>query len=367
MKLVTGCDPSRIVADVCTLEPARAFQHLFDDQRQLHELSRRSALDLRLVRGLAEIMRRRRIDVVHTHAWGTVVEGWLAAKLARVRYVIHGEHGTMETRSTNIAVQRRLWTRVNRLLAVSGELANRMSRATGISRDRIHVIPNGVDLPPAFSRDDVRAALGIEPGTFVVLAVGRLVPVKNYRLLLAAARSLVGASRRWRFLIAGDGPLREELESEIARLGLQEAVTLLGLRQDVSALMCAADAFVLTSSSEGMSNTILEAMASGRPVVATRVGGNPELVQEGITGMLVDPIIPTELCAALGTLANEPHRVRRMGQAGRQRVEREFSRARMISNYTEMYEGLARQVRSVTSAAADNRPNAATALSGDMR
>ena len=367
MKLVTGCDPSRIVADVCTLEPARAFRGLFDEHRQLHELSRRSALDLNLVRGLAEIMRRRRIDIVHTHAWGTLVEGWLAARLARVPRVVHGEHGTMETRPINVAVQRRLWTRVSRLLAVSGELANRMSRATGISTERIQVIPNGVDLPPQFSRDELRASLGVEPDTFVVLAVGRLVPVKNYRLLLAAARMLVGPSRRWRFLVAGEGPLRGELEAEVARLGLQEQVTLLGLRPDVPALMCAADAFVLTSSSEGMSNTILEAMASGRPVVATRVGGNPELVQEGITGMLVDPSNPAELFVALRTLAEEPTRVRRMGHAGRQRVEREFSRERMISNYTQMYETVAHGVRPVVTAAAGTRSKAAPALSGDMR
>ena len=366
MKLVTGCDPARIVADVCTLEPAQAFRHQFDAERQLHELSRRSSLDLNLVRALAAIIRGRKIDVVHTHAWGTLVEGWLAARLARVRLVVHGEHGTMETRPVNVAVQRRLWTRVSRLLAVSGELADRMSRTTGISPDRIQVIPNGVDLPAEFSRDGVRAALGIEPGTFVVLAVGRLVPVKNYRLLLGAARALVGTSRRWRFLIAGDGPLRGELEQEIARLGLHEHVTLLGLRQDVAALMCAADAFALTSSSEGMSNTILEAMASGRPVVATRVGGNPELVQEGITGMLVDPTTVTELCVALHTLAEDPARRRRMGNAGFQRVQREFSRERMITNYTQMYETLARGLSSVPKVA-DGRPNAATALSGDMR
>ena len=367
MKLVTGCDPTRVVADVCTLKPAEAFRHLFNDDRRLHEFSRRSALDLRLVHGLAAIMRKRRIDVVHTHAWGTLVEGWLAARLAGVRHVVHGEHGTMETRPRNVAVQRRLWARVSRLLAVSSELADRMSRATGISPERIHVIPNGVDIPAEFSRDEARTELGIEPDAFVALAVGRLVPVKNYRLLLTAARALAGTSRRWRFLVAGDGPLREDLEREIARLGLQECVTLLGLRQDVPSLMCAADAFVLTSSSEGMSNTILEAMASGRPVVATRVGGNPELVQEGITGMLVDPTGPTELCVALRTLADEPTRVRRMGRAGRQRVEREFSRERMITNYTQMYEMVARGELPVVKAAAGPRPKTATALSGDVR
>ena len=353
MKLVTGCDPGRVVNDVCSLEPAWAFQNLFSDRSRLHELSRQGAFDLRLVRQLAAVIRGRQIDVVHTHAWGTLVEGWLAARLAGVRNVVHGEHGTMETRPVNIAVQRRVWRRATRLLAVSNELADRMSRVVGIDRKQIQVIPNGVDLPPAFSRDEMRAQLGIDHDTLVALAVGRLVPVKNYRLLLAAARGLADTGRRWRFLIAGNGPLRDELESEISRLGLNNNVTLLGLRHDVPALMQAADAFVLTSSSEGMSNTILEAMAAGRPVVATRVGGNPELVQEGITGMLVNPHGAGELCEALRALAANPARVRRMGNAGRQRVEREFSRERMIANYTQMYESVVRGTCSARTAVAE--------------
>ena len=367
MKLVTGCDPARVTADVCTLEPARAFQQLFTGDSRLHELSRTSAFDVRLVAALAAIMRRRRIDVVHTHAWGTLVEGWLAARLAGVKHVVHGEHGTMETRPVNVAVQRRLWRRVDRLLAVSRDLAGRMTATTGIPRERIEVIPNGVDFGDPLSRDAARTALGLDKDAFIVVAVGRLVPVKNYRLLLAAARELASRIPNCRFLIAGDGPLKSELERDIAARNLHGTVTLLGLRQDVPQLMAAANVFALTSSSEGMSNTILEAMSAARPVVATRVGGNPELVQEGITGLLIDPAAPTELCAAVESLAADPSRVRRMGNAGRQRVEREFSRARMIENYTQMYETVAHRAQPVTSAASGSTPKAATALSGDMR
>ena len=367
MKLVTGCDPARVTADVCTLEPARAFQQMFTGDSQLHELSRKSAFDVRLVASLAAIMRRRRIDVVHTHAWGTLVEGWTAARLAGVKHVVHGEHGTMETRPMNVAVQRRLWRRVDKLLAVSRDLAGRMAATTGIPRSCIEVIPNGVDFGDPMPREAARAALSLGQDAFVALAVGRLVPVKNYRLLLAAARALASTIPHCQFLIAGDGPLKAELEREIAAQNLGGTVKLLGLRQDIPALMAAANVFVLTSSSEGMSNTILEAMAAARPVVATRVGGNPELVQEGITGLLIDPKAPTELCVALDSLAADPSRVRRMGNAGRQRVEREFSRARMIENYSQMYETVARGARPLTKASTRERPGAAAPVAGDVR
>jgi sugar transferase (PEP-CTERM/EpsH1 system associated) len=347
MKLVTGCDPARVVADVCTLEPARAFKDMFTGDSQLHELSRKSALDLRLVRALAGIMRRRRIDVVHTHAWGTLVEGWMAARLAGVPYMVHGEHGTMETRPVNIRVQRWLWNRVDRLLAVSAELADRMVAGVGVSAQRIQVIPNGVDLTRygQISRATARASLSIDPQAFITLSVGRLVRVKNYALLLEAARTLSGAACGWQFLVAGEGPLRAELEASIEHKDSGAVVRLLGHRTDIPLLLAAADAFVLTSWSEGMSNTILEAMAAGRPVVATQVGGNPQLVVDGFTGFLVPPHNAGGLRDALMALATDAALARRMGAAGRARVEEKFSRDRMTAQYTEMYESLIGRVQ----------------------
>ncbi len=335
MKLVTGCDPSRIVSDVCTLEPARAFTDLFSGDSVLHELSRRSALDLGLVRALAAIMRRRAFDVVHTHAWGTLVEGRIAAKLAGVRHVIHGEHGTLETRPRNVRLQRHTWKRVDRLLAVSDELARRMVSVVGIDRARIDVIPNGVDLDlfTGDSRDAARRRLGLPLDATIVLAIGRLVDVKNYAMLLHAAALLPRTGPRWKVLIAGEGPLRADLEQRMTNLEL-DSVELLGHRTDTPDLLAACDVFALTSHSEGMSNTILEAMAAARPVVATRVGGNPELVREGVTGHLVTSNNAGQFAAALAALAASPERARAMGLAGREIAVSEFSIARMIDRYS---------------------------------
>ena len=343
MKLVTGCDPARVVADVCSLEPARAFQDLFGEKSHLHELKRRSAFDRRMIAAIARVIRERHVDIVHTHAWGTLLEGWIAAHLARAPHFIHGEHGTMELRALNVRLQRFLWNRADRLLAVSGELADRMTTRVGVRRDRIEVIPNGVDTERfgQIARQKARAALSLPPDAFIVVAIGRLVEVKNYPLLIDAARQLRDYGRDALFLVAGEGPLRSDMEQRISAAGLNDRVRLLGVRNDTPELLAAADAFVLTSWSEGMSNTILEAMAAGRPVIATRVGGNPELVVENTTGFLVRPDDPAELVHALGTLAGEPELTRDMGERARLRAEREFSLNRMIARYTAIYEGVA--------------------------
>ena len=340
MKLVTGCDPQRVVADVASLERARAFQDQFTGDRRLHELSRRNAFDLGMMRALARIMRQRQVDVVHTHAWGTLVEGRLAARLAGVKHFIHGEHGTMQLKPLNVRLQRVLWRRADRLLTVSNELAERLVARVGVSRDLITVVPNGVDTTRfgTVTREAARAALSLPADAFVVVCIGRLVPVKNYPLLLDAASALKAAGVAAQFLIAGDGPLRSDFERRIAADRLTDSVRLLGVRNDTPVLLAAADAFALTSHSEGMSNTILEAMAAGRPVVATRVGGNPELVQDGLTGMLVSPDGRAELVAALRSLLADRAAAEAMGRRGRERVEREFSLAGMINRYTAIYE-----------------------------
>lgn len=342
MKLVTGCDPSRVISDVCTLERAQAFQDLFTGDSKLHELSRSSAFDVGLVSALAGIMRTRCVDVVHTHAWGTLLEGSLAATWSRTAHVVHGEHGTMELKPLNVRLQRVLWRKADRLLAVSHELANRMTARVGVRRDEITVIPNGVDTERFghMPREQARKALSLPVDVFVVVAIGRLVAVKNYPLLIEAARLVRAAGVHLQLLVAGDGPLRDELEQRIRDAGMEGTVRLLGVRTDTSTLLAAADAFALTSRSEGMSNTILEAMAAGRPVVATRVGGNPELVQEGVTGLLVTADSPQELAESLLALSADRARSEQLGARARQRVEAEFSVRRMIARYTDLYESI---------------------------
>jgi glycosyltransferase involved in cell wall biosynthesis len=172
--------------------------------------------------------------------------------------------------------------------------------------------------------------------------VGRLDRVKNQLALLTAFARLVAespAERRaeWRLLIAGDGPMADELRARAVELRIDDLVWMAGAREDVPQLMRALDVFVLPSMNEGISNTILEAMASGRPVVAARVGGNPELIQDGVTGSLYDDRDPEGLAQALRRYRDTPGLAAAHGTAGRARVRERFSIQAMVNGYTDFY------------------------------
>jgi len=338
-KLVNGGNRDRVQADVCSFTPVGRFRERLAPHVRLFELRRRSAFDWRLVGQLRRLLVRERFDIVHTHAWGTLCEGWAAARLAGVPHIVHGEHGTMEMRPRNLTVQRFVWRRVDRVLSVSERLADRMAREVGYPRERIHTIRNGLDLAQwgAGDRARTRATLGAATGEVLVLAVGRLVPVKNHALLLDALAQAHRAGVRCRLLLAGDGPLRPQIEAQVRALGIDSSVSLLGERRDVPDLLAACDLFVLSSDSEGMSNTIIEAMAAGRPVIATNVGGNSELVIDGETGVLVEARNAASLADALAVLVSDSAKREVMGSEGRARARREFDVGRMLQGYERLY------------------------------
>lgn len=349
LKLMRGLDPTRVQSAVCSFMSAEHSAAEWRTQERVFHLGHRKGNDPRLVTRLAGLFRRERPDIVHTHAWGTLCEGVLGAALARVPCVVHGEHGTMEVRPLQRRIQRLMWRRVNRVLAVSHELAARLSEAMRFPLDRITVIPNGVDVARfgRARREMTRASLGLSPDAFVVGTAGRCVAVKDQHMLLRAFAAARSRGLALHGVIAGDGPLRPELEHLAADLGLADCVRFLGARDDVPDLLAAMDVFALTSRSEGMSNTVLEAMAAGLPVLATRVGGNPELVDEGVTGELVPPQQPDALADALLVLGHDPGRRRRMGAAARARVEQKFSLSGMLRRYERLYDSVAPAVPAV--------------------
>lgn len=353
VKLVNALDRTRIASSICSCRPATSAEQRLAPDIPLVELRRRKGNDPWLVGRLAHVMRRVQPDIVHTHAWGTLCEGLLAARLARVPIVVHGEHGTLNTKPRNVMVQRWAWRQVDQVLSVSSKLAERMAAEIGFPLERIRTIRNGVDLA-RFRRVDRRVARGrldLDASELVIGTIGRLVPVKNQALLLAAMAELRTGGVGGTTLIAGDGPLRDDLEARAASAGLASGVRFLGERHDVEQVLAALDVFVLTSASEGLSNTIQEAMAAGLPVVATRVGGAEELVQDGHTGLLVPPDDTEALAAALRRLAHRPGERLAMGLAGRARAEHEFALDDMIAGYQDVYCQLVeRRLRRRTSA-----------------
>ena len=340
LKIVNGLDVSRVVSSICSTTPADP--QMAGQVRTgvpIFELKRRPGNDPGLIWAISRLLRRERPHILHTHAWGTLLEGIVAGRLARVRAVVHGEHGTLQLRPRQVAAQRWGWRRADRLLSVSSRLADRMSREVRIPRERIHVIRNGVNLARFAARpaSDARTRLGVSASGVVLGAAGRLVDVKDHATLIDAVHLLRQRGRDVGAVIAGEGPLRPDLQGRISQLGLERNVRLLGHRGDVENVFSGIDVFVQPSKSEGMSNTILEAMASGLPVIATHVGGADELVIDGETGTLVPPSDPLPLANAIDRLVADAALRHSMGAASRARAHEQFSLERMVSNYQSFY------------------------------
>lgn len=341
-KLSNAIDPAKVTVSICSGRPSDTLKYTLRPEIRFFELDRRPGNDPRLVLRLYRLLRQERPDILHTHGWATLCEGLLAARLAGVPIVVHGEHGTLELGRTNIRVQRWAWGRATQVLAVSSRLAERMERLVGFPLGRIRTIRNGVDtarFSPAH-RSAARAAFGFASDRVVLGTAGRLVPVKDQATLLRAWAILQGRDHTFTGIIAGKGALLDSLTSLATSLGLRD-VHFLGNRPDVEQVMAAMDVFQLTSVSEGLSNTIQEAMATGLPVVATAVGGADELVVHGATGFLVPPKQPESLADALEGLLSDPSLRARMGAAARERAEQVFALDRMVDDYVQLYLNLA--------------------------
>jgi sugar transferase (PEP-CTERM/EpsH1 system associated) len=291
---------------------------------------------------MARLFRTLHPDIVHTRNW-TCIDAVIGSRLAGVPVVIHGEHGreAVDPDGRNLTrrrIRRLLAPLVTHFVAVSRDLARWLVEDVGVPARKVRTIRNGVDVGrfcPG-DREGARRALGLPVDAAVIGTVGRLDPVKDHAGLIRAL-ALGGGGERGVLVIAGDGPCRKDLEALARSLGLEGRVRILGDRDDVPRVLQVLDVFVLSSVGEGMSNAILEAMATGLPVVATRVGGNPELVLDGVTGRLVPPRSPAALADAVGTYLDHPERARAHGAAGRTRTVAEFGLDQMLTAYTDLY------------------------------
>ncbi len=278
---------------------------------------------------LAQVFRRLRADVVHTHNTRALLYAAPTARLVGVPRVIHTCHGQRIAATRRQLMAFRLATRAaDRVVCVSHHTA-RAVQAEGVAARRILSLWNGIDL----SRFRLAAPELAAP----VLAVGRLSPEKDFETLVRAAALASRQEPGFRLELAGDGGSAPALRRLVDELGLGQAVRMLGQVRDVPTLLSRGSIFALSSLTEGLSIAILEAMASGLPVVATRVGGNPEVVSEGVTGILVPSGDPAALAGALLDLWRDPPKRRAMGAAGRERAEKYFAINSMVTNYENVY------------------------------
>ena len=337
-------------AIVCMTDYSDFSQRIRRDDVQIFSMHKKMGKDFGIYGKLYELFRRIRPDMVHSRNL-TALDSLLPATLAGVPVRIHGEHGRdqfdPEGKNPKYRWLRRLHRpMISHYVALSKDLERYLREAVGVPQKRITQIYNGVDVDLFLPSPNGREAIGpfSDPRYFVVGTVGRLQPVKDQITLVRAMIELWRSdetARKWlRLALIGDGPLRAEIEELLRQENATDCVWLAGARDDVPSVMRSFNLFVLPSLAEGVSNTLLEAMASGLPVVATRVGGNPELMEEGRSGMLVPPADPHAMAAAIRGYYLNRDMARGHGALAREIARERFGLNVMVTNYLNLYDRL---------------------------
>jgi glycosyltransferase involved in cell wall biosynthesis len=309
-------------------------------------LRRRSKVALWSWWPLIDLIRRERVDVLHAHKFGSNVWGTIIGRAMGVPVVIAHEQSWASARFSAAGprfrsfVDRELIGRFSDLFfAVSRADRRRMIEVERVNPHRICVMPNTVS-PARPSGHDVRSELGIPREAPIIVTVCQLRPEKALDVLVEAMETVHERFPDVRLLIAGDGSEQSRLRDQIAAARLDHRITLLGTRRDVPDLLATASIAVCCSDFEGTPLSVMEYMAAGKPVVATRVGGLPEVVEDGVHGLLVKPRDPSGLAASLCELIAEPDRARAMGERGRERQQREFDLETTVRDLENLYETL---------------------------
>ena len=316
----------------------------------VYSLDKKPGKDLGLYVRLGRLLRQLKPDIVHTRNLAAL-EGQVVAAMTVSARRVHGEHGReVDASGRNMKynlLRRLIRPLVHRYIALSRDLEQWLIDQIGVEPSRIQQIYNGVDSQKFRPRrtEDIAPPW---PEQFandrhvIIGSVGRMAVIKDHPTLVRAFILLVQQHPQLRetarLVIVGDGPCNENCRQLLAEAGLSECAYLMGERNNVAELMRAMDIFVLPSLSEGISNTILEAMATGLPVVATRVGGNPELVQENVTGLLVPSNAPQPMAQALFDYVSDARLRDSHGRAGRAIIERQYSLPAMVSAYMQTYD-----------------------------
>ncbi|HBR15673.1 MAG TPA: hypothetical protein DD723_09095 [Candidatus Omnitrophica bacterium] len=289
-------------------------------------------------------LRKEKVDILQTYHFSSDIWGTFFAKLAGVKIIISNRRDMgFWRKKAHVLVYRLINGWVDKIVVVADAVKAMVMKAEGVDASKIEVIYNGVqglDQRPKTEDQRLKKEIGIEEHDVVVMHVANFKLVKGHTYLLQAVARLVSQFPSLKLVLIGEDEFSGALEREAEALMIRNHVLFLGKRNDVSWLLDGADVCVLPSLSEGMSNAILEYMLAGKPVVATRVGGNPEVVKDGETGILVEPKDVAGLAEALSALLKDGALRKRMGEAGRDRVDQVFSMEEMVARYERLYEEL---------------------------
>jgi glycosyltransferase involved in cell wall biosynthesis len=338
-RLAASLNGSEFRSIACLFRSGWLKERCESDGIDTHIIPIDGALDWNWLSLARDLTRREKVALIHAHEFTANIYGTLLARIAGIPIVatIHGKNYYVDSLKRRIAY--RVASRYARLITVSEDLRQYVVDRVGVRAKRIGVIYNGIEVTEVLpiEAQRCRRELGLQEDEAIVGLVGSLYPVKGHTYLLHAIPEILKACPRTKFLIVGRGDLDVALKDEVSRLGLEENVHFLGLRNDVRSLLEIMDVFVLPSLSEGLSIALLEAMAAGKPVVASAVGGNPELVLEGETGFLVPPKDSHALAWNVVSLLKDSETRKRFGQTARKRVEHQFTLEKMVESYQGLY------------------------------
>jgi glycosyltransferase involved in cell wall biosynthesis len=319
------------------------LQRLVNDPQRIRIVGKQGTVDLRYLWNLIRLIKREEIDVVHTHLFGNDLFGAIAARLTN-RPAIHTIHGMDSFQSSKRVLCYNIIALFDRIVTVSPALEAEARRRILTGRARIQTIENGIDTetPVGDFGEEVRAELGIHADHMVVGCVGNVKPVKGYEYLLEAAAQVRAQGMGAVFVVAGDfddnPDYKRILDSRIEALGLRGVVRFLGYRADTSRLMSAFDVFVLPSLSEGLSIALLEAMSQRKAIVATKVGGNTQVLEHDVTAVLLEPRDAQNLARAIVSLLQSPGRRQSLGDAAFRVVQQRFSLQAMARHHSVLYQ-----------------------------
>jgi sugar transferase (PEP-CTERM/EpsH1 system associated) len=290
---------------------------------------------------LASLFKKDHVDVVHCHNFGAFAYGAVAGRMAGVRGIVYTAHGPVFPSRPRQAFFQRL-PLADRVVTVSEFLRRGAVEETGLDPSRVITIRNGIDYSRYAKKDPSistakRVEIGAKERDVVIGVVARLSPEKDHHTLIEAFARVVGGRPESRLVVVGDGELMPSLRERCAALGIERSVIFLGSRTDVPDLLATFDVFAISSREEGLGITILEAMAAGVPVIATSVGGIPEIIEHGVAGITVPPGDPSVFADAIEWVLSHKAAAEEMAAKARDRIRDGFGIDRMIEAYEDLY------------------------------
>jgi glycosyltransferase involved in cell wall biosynthesis len=348
--IVHRLDKRIVFPVVCCLDEfGQLGEELQQEGYQLYMLKRKPGIDWGLIQRLSVVIRQEQIDVINAQQYtpyfyalltSLSLKFSLSAQAPRLVFTEHGIPYPYKKRLKRLIFNPLLCAFADEIITISEHTKSNLIEYEHFPARRMKVIYNGVDLRQYSQRIDKDAkkhSLGISSEMNVIGIVSRLDPVKNHAMLFRAFNMVLEQCPQTTLLIVGDGPERQHLQALVETLGIVNNTLFLGFRKDIHEILPVFDVFVLPSFSEGMPVTLIEAMGAGIPVVATNVGGNPEVVKDQETGYLVENDNEQELAEKLITLLQDHETRQKMGRAGQQRAYTVFSLDKMVDTYTKLY------------------------------